>query len=49
MIIVVSIAAACPISLRIAPNPEDLFKGRHSTQTTRARARSRWYKSARGR
>jgi hypothetical protein len=46
--IVVSIAAARPISLRIAPNPKDLFKGRHPTRTTRARARSRWYKLARG-
>jgi hypothetical protein len=45
--IVVSTAAARPISLRIAPNPEDLSKGRHPTRTARARARSRWYKSAR--
>jgi hypothetical protein len=26
----------------------DLSKGKHPTQTTRARARSRWYKSTRG-
>jgi hypothetical protein len=29
--IVVSIAAAHPISLRIALNPEDLSKGKHPT------------------
>jgi hypothetical protein len=29
--IVVSIAAARPILLRIALNPEDLFKGKHPT------------------
>jgi hypothetical protein len=38
--IVVSIVAARPISLRIAPNPEDLSKGRHPTRTTRARVLS---------
>jgi hypothetical protein len=45
--IVVSTAAARPISSRIALNLEDLSKGRRPTRTTRARARSRWYKSAR--
>jgi hypothetical protein len=47
-IIVVSIMAAHLISSEIVPNLENLSKGKHSTRTTRARAKSRWYKSARG-
>jgi hypothetical protein len=37
--------AARPISTGIVLNPENLFKGKYPAQTTRARARSRWYKS----
>jgi hypothetical protein len=46
--IVVLIAAAHPISSRIVLKPGNLSKGKHPTRTTRARARRRWYKSARG-
>src|SRR6185437_7694430 len=44
----VSIAAVLPISPRIARNPRSLIQGRTPTRTTRARARSKWYKSGRG-
>jgi hypothetical protein len=46
-IIVVSIAVAHPTSSRTALNLEDPSKGKPPTQTARARARSKWSKSAR--
>jgi hypothetical protein len=45
--IVVSTAAAHPTSSRIALNLEDPSKGKPPTRTARARARSKWSKSAR--
>jgi hypothetical protein len=47
--IVVSTAAARPTLSRIALNLGDPSKGKHPTQSARARARSKWSKSARER